>query len=125
MGLWRRLVTRTPRLTADVQVDKVHLGSTYGGYAVVPALLSEDSVVYSFGVGEDATFDLALIHRFGAQVHGFDPTPRSRAWVERQQWPPQWRFHPMGVAGSDGELTLHAPPDPTHVSFSPVARKGS
>lgn len=126
MGLWRRIVARTPRFRLDApQVDKLHLGTTYGGYAVVPAALSEHSVVYSFGVGEDASFDLALIDRFGAQVHAFDPTPRCLAWVEQQSFPPQFRFHPVGVAGTDGTLTLHAPPQDDHVSFSPVARKGS
>lgn len=125
MGLLRRILARTPRFSVDAEVDKLHLGTTYGGYAVVPAALGPDSLVYSFGVGEDASFDLALIDRFGSTVHAFDPTPRSRAWVDAQSWPPQFHFHPLGVAGTDGTLTLHAPPDPTHVSYSPVARKGS
>ena len=125
MGLWRRIVARTPRFSLDATVESMHLGTTYGGYAVVPAALSADSIVYSFGVGEDASFDLALIDSIGATVHAFDPTPRSQAWVSAQTWPDRFHFHPLGVAGADGTLTLHAPPDPTHVSFSPVARKGS
>lgn len=125
MGLWRRILARTPRLPLDAQVEHVRLGTTYGGYAVVPSVLGPASVVYSFGVGQDASFDLAVIERFGATVHAFDPTPRSRAWVDAQRWPPEFRFHPVGVAGADGTLALHAPPDPAHVSYSPVARKGS
>lgn len=112
-------------MSLDVQVEKVHLGTTYGGYAVVPSALEAASIVYSFGVGEDASFDLALIDRFGSTVHAFDPTPRSRTWVDQQSWPAQFHFHPLGVAGQDGTLSLHAPPDPTHVSYSPVQRKGS
>jgi len=125
MGLLRRILARTPRFPIDAAVDMLHLGTTYGGYAVVPAALGPDSIVYSFGVGQDASFDLALIERFGATVHAFDPTPRSKAWVDEQSWPSQFCFHPLGVAGTDGTLVLHAPPDPTHVSYSPVARKGS
>lgn len=125
MGLLRRILARTPRFPVEAEVDKLHLGTTYGGYAVVPAALGPDSIVYSFGVGQDASFDLALIERFGATVHAFDPTPRCRAWVDEQSWPPQFCFHPLGVAGADGTLALHAPPDPGHVSYSPVARKGS
>lgn len=125
MGLLRRILARTPRFDVDVEVDKLHLGTTYGGYAVVPAALGPGSIVYSFGVGEDASFDLALIERFGSTVHAFDPTPRSRTWVDAQAWPPQFCFHPLGVAGADGTLALHAPPDPAHVSYSPVARRGS
>lgn len=125
MGLLRRILARTPRFPVEAEVETLHLGTTYGGYAVVPAALGPDSIVYSFGVGQDASFDLALIERFGATVHAFDPTPRSRAWVDEQSWPPQFRFHPLGVAGADGTLALHAPPDPGHVSYSPVARRGS
>ncbi|MCA9649555.1 MAG: FkbM family methyltransferase [Myxococcales bacterium] len=125
MGLWRRIASRTPRFRLDAEVDKLHLGTTYGGYAVVPHALSETSVVYSFGVGQDVSFDLALIERFGAEVHAFDPTPRSLAWVEQQSFPARFVFHSVGVAGADGTLTLHAPPHEDHVSFSPVARKGS
>lgn len=125
MGLLHRILARTPRFPVQAQVEHVSLGTTYGGYAVVPSALREGCVVYSFGVGQDASFDLAVIERFGATVHAFDPTPRSLAWVEQQSWPSRFHFHPLGVAGADGTLTLHAPPDPTHVSFSPVARKGS
>lgn len=106
-------------------MDKLVLGSAYGGYAVVPALLGPGRLVYSFGVGEDASFDLAMIERFGAQVHAFDPTPRSLAWVEQQSWPDGFVFHPMGLGATDGTLTLHPPPKADHVSFSPVARKGA
>lgn len=125
MGLWRRLIARTPRFSLDAEVAKVNMGTTYGGYAVIPALLDAGSVVYSFGVGEDASFDLAMIERFGLTVHAFDPTPRSLAWVEQQSWPAQFVFHPLGVAAADGTLCLHPPADPTHVSFSPLAHRGT
>jgi FkbM family methyltransferase len=125
MGLWRRILARTPRFPIEAEVEPVLLGTTYGGYAVVPSALGPGSLVYSFGVGEDASFDLAVIERFGATVHAFDPTPRSRAWVDAQSWPAGFHFHPVGVAGADGTLALHAPPDPTHVSYGLVARKGS
>ncbi len=124
MGLWRRILARTPRFPVEAEVELVHLGTTYGGYAVVPAALGPGSLVYSFGVGHDASFEFAIIERFGATVHAFDPTPRSRAWVDAQSWPAGFCFHPVGVAGADGTLALHAPPDPTHVSYSSIARKG-
>ena len=30
-------------------------------------------MVYSFGVGQDISWDLAMIERFGVTVHAFDP----------------------------------------------------
>ena len=85
MGLLRRILARTPRFPIEVEVDKLHLGTTYGGYAVVPAALGPESIVYSFGVGQDASFDLALIERFGATVHAFDPT-RSGSRPPMARW---------------------------------------
>jgi hypothetical protein len=60
------------------------LGTVYGGWTICLDGISESSIVYSFGVGEDASFDLAVIERYGAEVHAFDPTPSSIDWVNKQ-----------------------------------------
>ena len=67
------------RLPHRIQVNcsRDFLGSEYGGYCMCPENIDRDCVVYSFGIGEDISFDLALIQRFGLSVYAFDPTPRS------------------------------------------------
>lgn len=74
----------------------------YGDWTVAPSGLKRGGIAYSLGVGEDATFDTALIEHFGMEVHAFDPTPRAIAWVSRQNLPPGFHFHPTGVGGHDG-----------------------
>lgn len=64
--------------------------------------LNKNSVVYSFGVGDDISWDLALLQEVGCDIHAFDPTPYSIEWVSKQQLPPQFHFHPYGVADYDG-----------------------
>ena len=86
-----------------------HLGSGYGGWTVVPDLLGAQSVVYSVGVGSDVTFDRALIDRFGCTVHTFDPTPMARAWIARQELPPRFVFHPIGLANEDEDVAFAMP----------------
>jgi FkbM family methyltransferase len=81
--------------------------------------------VYSFGVGEDISFDLGLIERFGLQVHAFDPTPRSIEWLQSQAMPPEFVFHAYGVAGFDGNCAFLPPENPAHVSHTIVARETS
>jgi FkbM family methyltransferase len=76
-------------------------------------------------VGEDISFDLALIRRFGMRVHAFDPTPRSIAWVQSQTVPPEFNFHDFGIAAVDGSLTFHAPDNPDYVSYSVVRGNAS
>jgi FkbM family methyltransferase len=108
-----------------VKADWVELGSDYGAWPVIPSRLPERPLVYSFGVGEDASFDLGIIDKFGATVHAFDPTPRSSAWVARQSLPAQFVFHPVGIGGEDGTAEFYPPEREEHVSFSnaPSARQ--
>jgi len=106
------------RLQPKVQCQQLQLGTEYGGYAVCPTNIDAESVVYSFGVGCDVSFDQALIAARGVTVHAFDPTPRSIEWVKTQTLPESFVFHPWGIADFDGTARFHAPKDPTHVSHT-------
>lgn len=112
--------TRVGRVTHSC--PELHLGTEYGGWTINPTLVEKTSIVYSAGVGEDISFDLALIERFGVTVHGFDPTPRSIRWVRGQNVPREFVLHEYGFAREDGTLVFHMPENPDHVSLSTVER---
>jgi FkbM family methyltransferase len=116
-GLGRRL-TGKPRQGVERKLPCVRLGTEYGGYAVLKDSIKADSIVYSFGIGEDISFDLALIAECGCEVFGFDPTPRSIAWVRSQNPPAGFRVRQLGVASYDGKASFAPPKDPTHISHS-------
>jgi FkbM family methyltransferase len=107
----------------QIEREKLRLGNEGACWCVCPLGLSTTSVVYSFGVGEDISFDLALLHRFGLQVHAFDPTPRSIQWLQSQTMPQEFVFHPYGVAGFDGTCVFLPPENSAHVSHTIVPRK--
>ncbi|MEX2176316.1 MAG: FkbM family methyltransferase [Pirellulaceae bacterium] len=92
-----------------------------GDWALWPAGIRPDSVIYSFGVGDNIAWDLTMIEQFGARVHAFDPTPASIAWVERQQLPAAFVFHPWGISNFDGTLDFYPPrkAGSTHFTQSP------
>jgi len=100
-------------------------GAVGCAWTISPAHLCEASQVYSFGLGEDISFDLAVIERFGCTVHGFDPTPRSIQWVKSQRTPPQLKLHEYGLDKSDGVLRFHAPANPNFISHSAVHHQGT
>lgn len=75
-------------------------------------------------MGQDISFDLELIRRFGVVVHAFDPTPRAREWLRHQELPPQFIFHDYGVAEFDGLAAFIPPQDPSHVSYAMIERRG-
>ncbi len=87
---------------------------------VCPNHLDAESVVYSVGIGDDISFDLAMIRRFGVKVQAVDPTPASHAWLATQQLPPEFVLHPVGLAGYDGTASFAAADNPDWVSHSMV-----
>ncbi|WP_329318640.1 FkbM family methyltransferase [Streptomyces sp. NBC_01262] len=129
-GLTRRMTLKTtaavvPRITRVVpRCDMERLGSHYGGWWIPTGLLSRDAVVYAAGVGEDVTFDLALIERFGCEVWAMDPTPRSIAFAARIA-EPRWNFLPIGLWKENATVHFHPPADPAHVSHSVTEIRGS
>lgn len=99
--------------------ELVRLGTDYGGYVVPEHLPQADWICYSGGIGEDASFELELIARYGCDVVGFDPTPRSIGYMqELAAQTPQFRFLPIGLWSEDIEQRFHAPRNPEHVSHS-------
>jgi FkbM family methyltransferase len=100
----------------------ITIGTDYGGWTFNPTPLGAQSVIYSAGIGEDISFDLGLIKRFGVTVHAFDPTPRSIAWLRAQSLPQGFVVHPYGIGASDGNVTFYRPENSTHVSLSVVER---
>ena len=104
----------------------VILGDThYGGHVVPDGVLEPRSVCYLVGVGEDITFDLSLIARYGVTVHAFDPVPRAAAFAAAAAaHEPRFVFHPYAVWARDEELTFHEPFRPGFVSQSAVDLHG-
>ncbi len=99
-------------------MDTEHFGTRYGGWATPRNAVTEDSVIYSFGIGEDASWDLGLISAKGCRIHGFDPTPKSLKWVEQNINDPRFVMHPQALADFNGTLDLWLPANPDHVSAS-------
>lgn len=102
----------------QVKRKKECLGNEGAAWTILPDNLDERSIVYLFGVGQDISFDLGLIGRFGLKVHAFDPTPRSIDWVKLQQLPVDFVMHEFGVCDYDGTAIFNTPADPKWVSYS-------
>ncbi|HYK94614.1 MAG TPA: FkbM family methyltransferase [Candidatus Dormibacteraeota bacterium] len=120
----RRSVQATARPSPELGLEKI--GTAYGGWIVPTALVQATWRCYDGGVGEDVSFDVGLIERFGCTVFAFDPTPRAIAYarqIEQQQ--PSFRFMPVGLWSSDTTLRFYAPRNPAHVSHSVVNLQGT
>mgnify|MGYP001571288732 FL=1 len=70
----------------SVNLQLKRLGTDYGGWTIPIDVLNAKSICYCVGVGEDASFDLALLEQFRCAVISFDPTPKAIAYMERLQY---------------------------------------
>jgi FkbM family methyltransferase len=113
IGLPRAIQQRAPR--------EFH-GSRKGGWTICPTGLDAASVVYSFGLGKEISFELSLIRRYGLRVFAFDPTPEVGDWLRGRDLPEQFQLVPTGLAGCDGEAAFSPNTNPREVSHTLLAR---
>jgi len=118
----RRLRLRGLGVAEQVGINRLPLAYHHGGWMVHPDTLDERSIVYSFGVGSNIAWDLAMIERFGCTIHAFDPTPLSIDWVRAQNPPPKFVFHDFGVARFDGTMTFYPPRRRDSFNYSSIER---
>jgi len=109
-------------LTRRTKCLTERLGSEYGGWTLCPIRLSTKTTVYSFGIGEDISFDLALIEKYGCRVFAFDPTPRSIQWLQRKNLPAQFKWFDIGIADYNGKAKFFPPENTDFVSHTLLER---
>jgi len=98
---------------------------SYGGWMVDTEGLSSESIVYSFGVGFDISWDLAMIENFGCNVFAFDPTETSKNWLASQDLPEKFSFEQVGLSTFDGVQDFFLPLKQGKPDYSTVKRSGS
>jgi FkbM family methyltransferase len=100
------------RLLLRKRSDLVTLGEPAGGcsWTVCSSLLGPQSIVYSGGVGNDISFERALVNQFGCDVVLCDPSPTGEQTVQRSEnMLPQFHFRPLALADYRGKLRLARP----------------
>lgn len=119
--LYRRVIGSEPTVIVTHKTRlQFHGNRGYGGWAVPCGMLNANSVVVDIGLGEDISFSEALIAVYGCFVHGFDPTPKSVAYVEGRNIP-SFQMHKLGVGDSNRTTSFYLPNNPEHVSGSIVS----
>mmetsp|Transcript_4056 Transcript_4056/g.8365 ORF Transcript_4056/g.8365 Transcript_4056/m.8365 type:complete len:308 (+) Transcript_4056:248-1171(+) len=119
-----------PKFATQDHVSEVtYLGTDYGGWAFDEKLVGSSPVVYSFGLGEDISWDAAMIEKYNVRLFGFDPTPKSEAFIITQMKEnpivrKNFVFVKEGLATEKGTLVFTKPANPNHVSMRMGVHKG-
>jgi len=116
-NIFRLILGRRLWISTDKNYILEKHGSDYGGWNIVPDRLNKDSLVYSFGLGDDISFDLSLIKTFELTVHGFDPTPKSVKWINNHKLSKNFVFHDLGIYHYDGFVNFSEPTKKANISF--------
>lgn len=93
-------------------------GTEYGGFAILADSLVPDSIVLSCGIGEDASFDLSIMRKYGCRVVAVDPTPRAIDYVRRTVQAEGFSLLEVAVSSHDGHARFYLPKNPDWVSGS-------
>lgn len=120
------------------------LGTVYGSWTIPDNFLTEDSICYFAGAGEDLSFDAMVSSTYHSKIYIIDPTPRAythfkeleKALVNSQSFPinnnpdeiyqlslqdfRNFHFVPKGLWRDRGNVRFYAPKDSKHVSHSLV-----
>lgn len=116
--LYRRAIGIEPTVKITHQSSLQFYGNKdYGGWAIPQNLLNEKSIIVDIGLGMDISFSEELIRKHNCIVHGFDPTPKSIAYIENKAIP-AFKLHKSGVGGSNRTTSFHLPNNQEHVSGS-------
>ncbi len=103
----------------QIRIDYDIIGNKDASFAVAGNSLTGDSIVYSFGVGTDVSFDTGLIKKYNLKVYAFDPTPKSVEWVKKNNsLPDGFIFNPWGVSNEDKMEKFYPPANDAYDSFS-------
>lgn len=102
----------------QIKKEKQWVGNKYGGFYIANNSLSNNSIVYSIGIGEDVSFDLDIIEKYNCKIFAFDPTPKSINWVDKNVLNKNFNFSPVGISNEKGSKSFYLPKDSKHVSGS-------
>ena len=112
------------RPAVSLRLERV--GSQYGGWVIPTDQLKPGAVCYCAGAGEDISFDLELVQRFGCEVYTIDPTPRAQRHVASVAGNLRGlHYIPLGLWSSKQRVRFYSPRNPEHVSYSIVNLQGT
>lgn len=110
---------KAPNIKVEKKVKTIWHGGESTGFAVYNQNL-KNPLVYSFGVGKDVSFDVALINNYNAKVYAFDPTPKTIEWIKEQNLGENFIFNPVGLSSQDGIEQFYLPENPENISASVI-----
>lgn len=119
-----RLFEPHVRLKREYTMNKKRIGNKYGGYVLATDIIPDEPVVYSFGIGEDLSFDQEMMDDYNAIVFAFDPTPKSELYIKGNEISKRngFNYQSIGLSDKVRNTCFYLPKNKNHVSGSEISR---
>ncbi len=110
---WLYFLDRRRVLTKKYEKNISAIGTNgikFGNYYLdkrVP--LNNDSIIYSFGILTDISFELSLQQKVGCAIYMYDPTPISIQFMKNYEANTLLKFFPIGVWVEDKTIRFYEP----------------
>lgn len=100
------------KICHDVRIDVVggnpkKKDPTYGQWPIILGCLDSNSIIFSYGLGGDISFENSLIAKFHCHIYGFDPIVDQKqidVMVNDQKY---FHFRKNGIGIIDGNISFY------------------
>lgn len=123
--LFNVLLGRDIFVRNDINISSSLYGDKFASFIVCPKYLDRNSIVYSFGVGTDISFDLDVIGKYNCNIFCFDPTPDSKIWINSISIPEKLKFYEYGLSDKNEKVKFYKPINDSHISHSTIKNDNS
>jgi FkbM family methyltransferase len=94
-----------------------------GNYLIHRLPPQSKPVIYSFGVGNDITFDTAAAEEFGVPVYMYDPTPAVALFMKEHEDDDRLVFQNQGIYSREAEFKFYTSDKVLNSSLYPIHGK--
>lgn len=89
-----------------------------GNYILYRMPELKNPIIYSFGVGQDVSFDDVASKLFDVPIYMYDPTPAVLSFMEAHKDNPKFIFKSEGIYTEDSEFKLYTSGNPNKANSS-------
>ena len=105
------------------KTSEQHFGQV-GNYLIHRVRAGSKPVIYSFGVGNDISFDVEAADLFGVPIFMYDPTPAVATFMKDYESDERLKFTNEGIYSRDTEVKLYTSDKVLNSSLYPIHGKG-
>lgn len=95
--------------TLDANLKTTTCGDPFFCFQIALEFLRENSIVYSFGIGNNYSFECNLTNTYNCKVFSFDPSPEVVYKMKEEQLPYNLKYYEYGLSDIDGIKAFHIP----------------